>query len=100
MNKTNYHKYYYLLYKLRNSPTLCIVDESVYKKDLFERFNSLNIELREIFIPFHQMKVFESYKIKNYQYSTFEGVVLPTYPLLKEDEISLIIETINRWVKK
>lgn len=37
MNKTNYHKYYYLLYKLRNSPTLCIVDESVYKKDLFER---------------------------------------------------------------
>jgi len=78
---------------------LIILDETD-KKDLFERFNSLNIELREIFIPFHQMKVFESYKIKNYQYSTFEGVVLPTYPLLKEDEISLIIETINRWVKK
>lgn len=40
MNKPNYkdyHDYYYLLYKLRNSPTLWIVDESVYKKELLER---------------------------------------------------------------
>ena len=43
MNKTKYKKYldysdyFYLLYKLRNSPILWIVDESVYKKDLLER---------------------------------------------------------------
>ena len=40
MNKImhkDYHEYYYLLYKLRNSPILWIVDESVYKKDLLER---------------------------------------------------------------
>lgn len=32
-----YQDYYYLLYKLKNSPTLWIVDESIYKKDLLER---------------------------------------------------------------
>ena len=37
MNKIGYQNYYYLLYKLRNSPTLWVVDESVYKKDLLER---------------------------------------------------------------
>lgn len=37
MNKTDYKDYYYLLYKLRTSPTLWIIDESVYKKDLLER---------------------------------------------------------------
>lgn len=40
MNKKKtyiYHDYYYLLYKLRNSPTLWIVDESVYKKDIFDK---------------------------------------------------------------
>ena len=77
-----------------------IISEKTQKLDLFERFNSLNIELREIFIPFHEMKVFENYKIKDFEYSKFDGVVLPTYPLLNEDEISLIIETINAWAKK
>ena len=33
----DYHDYYYLLYKLKNSPTLWIVDETIYKKDLLER---------------------------------------------------------------
>ena len=36
MNKDS-QDYYYLLYKLRNSPLLWIVDESIYKKDLLER---------------------------------------------------------------
>lgn len=43
MNKTihsGYQDYYYLLYKLRNSPLLWIVDESVYKKDLLKRIKN------------------------------------------------------------
>jgi perosamine synthetase len=77
-----------------------VILDNMEKIDLFERFNSLSIELREIFIPFHEMEIFGSYKIKNFEYSTFEGLVLPTYPLLKDDDISLIIETINIWAKK
>ena len=56
MNKTNYHKYYYLLYKLRNSPTLCIVDESVYKKDLFERIKHFYSD-KEVLL-YHFKKIF------------------------------------------
>ena len=51
MNKTmqnnyndysDYTNYYYLLYKLRNSSTFWIVDESIYKKDLLERIKNFN----------------------------------------------------------
>ena len=37
MNDKDYHDYYYLVYKLRKSPALWIVDESVYKEDLLKR---------------------------------------------------------------
>ena len=38
--KEGYKNYYYLLYKLRNSPLLSIVDESIYKKDLLEKIKN------------------------------------------------------------
>ena len=71
----------------------------IRKKELVERFSSLNIEVRN-FIPFHEMKIFSNYKVNNFEYSSFKGIVLPTYPLLKDSDINLIIETINTWSKK
>ena len=77
-----------------------IIKDELEKKELVERFSSLNIEVREIFIPFHEMKIFSNYKVNNFEYSSFKGIVLPTYPLLKDSDINLIIETINTWSKK
>lgn len=46
----DYHDYYYLLYKSRNSPTLWVVDESVYKKDFLERINNFHSEKEVYYI--------------------------------------------------
>ena len=91
MNKTKYKKYldysdyFYLLYKLRNSPTLWIVDESLYKKDLLERIKNfhsdkeiyyivskkysmeyINEKLDSKFIRFEIFKTDNNYKLVHY----------------------------------
>ena len=45
-----YKNYYYLLYKLKNSPLLWIVDESLNKKDLLDRIKNFYSEKEVYYI--------------------------------------------------
>ena len=48
--KEGYKNYYYLLYKLRSSYTLWIVDESLNKKDLLDRIKNFYSEKEVYYI--------------------------------------------------
>ena len=68
MNKTTYKNYYYLVYKLRNSSTLWIVDESIYKKHFLKRIKNFYSNEEVYYVI---SKKYSNEYIKNKLYSKF-----------------------------
>ena len=68
-----YYKYYYLVYKLKSSPLLWIIEESEYFTELKERIKNFVSNIENYYIIMTSYNKKELTKINNTKFKRFEN---------------------------
>ena len=66
-----------------------------------EKFNNAGIEVRNFFYPLNKQEIYKKYaKKKKYVTDEFykKGILLPTYPSLKNSNIQYICENLKKFI--
>lgn len=73
-----------------------LVEDPEDREPLREHLKNLGIETRPLFYPIHSMPMYSTrfQKLPNAEYLGWRGISLPSYPELKEPDISFIVKSI------
>jgi len=71
----------------------------IYKLDLIEKLKDHDIDSRPMFYPLSKMGVYKNDKpYINSEYLSYYGIMLPSFPNLKDEEIDYIVSVVNRLI--